>query len=873
MINDSLITEKVELPSKDGRRGSRIPQVRFPLRAKITVPFLILAVGLAISAAYVITQIVFDTIDERYTNQLIESGKLAAEGMVRQEDNLLRSLRLFSYAEGIPEAVEAEDIERIKGLSLGITVNQGDEMVSFLDKDGQLVLSLTHLSGGSVADYEYSTSSEFEYSRVPFIRAVLQERVDELGDKFSGLVDYSEIELFYVAGPIYNNQGEFSGAVLVGKTLDSLLRQIHDETLAQVTVYNSSGLPFGSTFFEPPELEISEAETVLANQDQGSFTRNIGSRRGLNISNIEYEEILGPWEGRGNEDLGLIGVSLPRTFLVRASNATRIQITGLATLMLLFVLLLGVYIASIITRPLRNLAEASKEVADGNLHVQVEPKGHDEVTVLTRSFNTMVSSLNQSKLDLLNAYDRTLEGWSMALELRDQETEGHTRRVAEMTIDLAVLMGFEGDDLVNIRRGALLHDIGKMGIPDKILLKPGKLTPEEWVIMRKHPEFAYELIWPIEYLRPAIPIPHSHHEWWDGTGYPLGLAGEDIPLPARIFAVIDVWDAMSSDRPYRKALPEIEVWEYLVASQGVHFDPRVVEAFFELLAAMTESENRSSESKIVKQLIGPWLSSNQGKLGRGLPFHWGGGEIVLVAILIIGILILGSGMVGKWIDAAGDSGTLPVSLHSLSEADYSVDEITHSVPAIGLEIIRDLLGINYAPEIGGAPEIAVITPGTPTPTPIATSGGFLPFTGTATGEKPGEPTAIDNPRSTATSNPQPTATPTASPIYVAPPTATPTIRPPEATQPQDPTHTQVHSATPGKSATNTAVPTQPPPKATATILPTNTPLPPPTNPPNPTSPPLPASSPTPRPTRSSTLAVTPTANYTPGVTGEPPVAP
>jgi HD-GYP domain-containing protein (c-di-GMP phosphodiesterase class II) len=163
-----------------------------------------------------------------------------------------------------------------------------------------------------------------------------------------------------------------------------------------------------------------------------------------------------------------------------------------------------------------------------------------------------------------------------------------------MTMDLAILMGFEGEDLVNIRRGALLHDIGKMGIPDKILLKPGELTPEEWVIMRKHPEFAYELLWPIEYLRPAIPIPHSHHEWWNGSGYPLGLAGNDIPLPARIFAVIDVWDAMSSDRPYRKALPEKEVCDYLMGSQGSHFDPQVVEAFFDLLADRINLDDKIS---------------------------------------------------------------------------------------------------------------------------------------------------------------------------------------------------------------------------------------------------------------------------------------
>jgi putative nucleotidyltransferase with HDIG domain len=592
MINDSLVPEVVEIPTDGEQVKPQIPRVKFPLRAKITVPFLILAVGLAIGAAYVITQIVFDTIDERFTNQLIESGKLAAEGMVRQEDDLLRSLRLFTYAEGIPEAVEANEVEKLKGLSLGITVNQGDELVSFLGIDGQLILGLTHLQGGTLADYEFSTGSDFDYSRVPFVRSVLDERVDEIGDKFSGLVQYGGQNLFYVAGPLYDDTGELTGAILVGKSIATLLRLIHDETLAQITVYDTNGVPFNSTFFDPTSLDYALAEEILQNQDLGSFTRNISNRRGLNISNIDYEEILGPWEGRGDEDLGLIGVSLPRTFLVRASNATRLQITGLATLMLLLVLILGVYIASIITRPLRNLAEASKQVADGNLQVQVVPKGHDEVTVLTRSFNSMVASLNQSKLDLLNAYDRTLEGWSMALELRDQETEGHTRRVAEMTMDLAVLMGFEGEDLLNIRRGALLHDIGKMGIPDKILLKPGELTAEEWEIMRKHPEFAYELLWPIEYLRPAIPIPHSHHEWWDGSGYPLGLAGKEIPLPARIFAVIDVWDAMSSDRPYRKALPEKEVRDYLVMSQGIHFDPLVVEAFFELL-----NNNKGEETK------------------------------------------------------------------------------------------------------------------------------------------------------------------------------------------------------------------------------------------------------------------------------------
>ena len=182
----------------------------------------------------------------------------------------------------------------------------------------------------------------------------------------------------------------------------------------------------------------------------------------------------------------------------------------------------------------------------------------------------------------------------MALELRDQETEGHTQRVAELTLELAELMGYEAEALLHIRRGALLHDIGKMGIPDSILLKPGALSSEEWEVMHRHPEFAYQLLWPIEYLRPAIPIPYSHHEWWNGEGYPQGLSEEEIPFPARIFAVIDVWDAMRSNRPYRPAIGESEVREYLLVSRGVHFDGQVVDAFFELLHQKGRSGNGSA---------------------------------------------------------------------------------------------------------------------------------------------------------------------------------------------------------------------------------------------------------------------------------------
>jgi len=189
------------------------------------------------------------------------------------------------------------------------------------------------------------------------------------------------------------------------------------------------------------------------------------------------------------------------------------------------------------------------------------------------------------------AYDTTLEGWARALELRDEETEGHSQRVTEMTLRLARAMGISDAELAHVRHGVLLHDIGKMGIPDGILFKPGSLTEEEWEIMRRHPTYAYELLSPIRYLRPALDIPYSHHEKWDGTGYPEGLKGEQIPLAARIFAVVDVWDALRADRPYRPAWSEEEVIEYIREQAGKHFDPQVVEIFLRIIGnEPTESE-------------------------------------------------------------------------------------------------------------------------------------------------------------------------------------------------------------------------------------------------------------------------------------------
>ena len=185
--------------------------------------------------------------------------------------------------------------------------------------------------------------------------------------------------------------------------------------------------------------------------------------------------------------------------------------------------------------------------------------------------------------NLLKAYDTTLWGWAKALELRDKETEDHSRRVTELTVTLARAMGLQGKELTHIRRGAILHDIGKMGIPDEILRKRGKLTIAERKIVERHPNYSYELLSPIPFLEKALDIPYCHHEHWDGSGYPRGLKGEEIPLAARIFSIIDVWDALLSDRSYSKAWPKESAIGYLKEQTGKYFDPKIVSVFLDLV--------------------------------------------------------------------------------------------------------------------------------------------------------------------------------------------------------------------------------------------------------------------------------------------------
>lgn len=564
-----------------------MPRVRVPIRIKITIPYLVLSIILAVAAAYLITQLVVENVEERFTKQLFEAGKISSELMVGHEVQLLETQRLLANAEGVPSAILANDPNALRSLTLGIIANDQQEAVEFFDPNGNHILSVRHRQGGNPEDYQVSTGMQTIFSGFEIVGNVLDRRSDTRGDKFADFIRTDVGDFLYVSGPVYDPDGNLAGAVLVGKSLQSLAADLRVKTFAQISLYDQSGQVLYSTLPFPHDLTPQEAEQTVSYKDVSSTKRELSSQRNFDASNISYAEILGSWEVRGDHQLGVLGVALSQNAVVQASQSSRWRIFLLVATANFLIILVGINLANTITRPLLRLVQASVKVTEGDLDVKVPPQSNDEISVLTESFNAMVASLNRSQKELIKSYDETLEGWAKALELRDKETEGHSERVTQLTVRLAEAVGIEGEALVNIRRGALLHDIGKMGTPDAILHKPGPLDEEERRIIQKHPQDAYDMLKQIDYLRVALEIPYCHHEKWDGTGYPRGLRGEEIPISARVFAIVDVWDALTNDRPYRKALPRDEVIAFLKSQSGSHFDPKVVDVFIPLLTVVT----------------------------------------------------------------------------------------------------------------------------------------------------------------------------------------------------------------------------------------------------------------------------------------------
>lgn len=375
-----------------------LPPVKIPIRLKLTLPFAILALLFAAAALYLGSRFILESFRERFTNQLVDSGTLATDWMVQEENRLLDTLRLLANTEGVAEAIQAQDAARLRAISLPLATNYQEEALEFIDINGLSVLSLRHRPGGKIEDYD-SIQADTVQSGWGFVQQVLNQQIDPLGDKYAGLVEAPWGSYVYVAGPVYLNE-QFVGVVLVGKSTDTIARQMRQDTLAQITLYDISGLPLASTVLVPEEIHPLSAQSmaeILTKQDQESFIRD------LTIASASYSEILAPWEARSGQDLGALGVSLTQNFLVRPSTITRFQAFFVVAFAFLGVIILGAYLANQVTTPLSQVVAASTQVAQGNLEVKVPPQGNDEVAVLAHAFNYMVSGLQEGSIyrDLL----------------------------------------------------------------------------------------------------------------------------------------------------------------------------------------------------------------------------------------------------------------------------------------------------------------------------------------------------------------------------------------------------------------------------------------------------------------------------------------
>lgn len=550
---------------------NKFPFNRLSIRLKLTLPYVLLSLLIGLGGGVIVTQLMLDSVEARFEKQLTETRKLAAELMVQEEDRLLETLRLLSYTEGMAVAIEQRDRDAILRLVYPIAFNAGEDVVLVLDEQGTVLAAMLRVKDSS--EYEFSEISE-KLDTLPFVARLIRQEIDEAGDKYSGVSDKKWGTYFFVSGSVKNQDDEAVGVILVGRSLKRIVDEINEETLGRATLYDPEFNPIISSLPKLPSApENITAEAILNSKAEGSFFRD------MDVGHIAYREVLGAWEMRTHESIGILGTALPKDFIVQTSRITRWNVALEILLAITTSLLLGVSLARAITRPILKLKDAASEISRGNLAITVDLDGNDEVAVLAKSFNEMTRNLRRSEKNLIQAYDKTIEGWVKALELRDRETLGHTLRAANMTLELARLMGVEEKDLQNIWRGVLLHDIGKMGIPDSILLKEGPLDYWERKIMERHPVLAREMLKQIEFLHPCMDIPTYHHEKWDGTGYPDGLAGEDIPITARLFAVVDVWDALTSHRPYRQSWSEEETLKHIKEQSGKHFDPKVVATF------------------------------------------------------------------------------------------------------------------------------------------------------------------------------------------------------------------------------------------------------------------------------------------------------
>jgi putative nucleotidyltransferase with HDIG domain len=528
---------------------------RRPLRQQIIAPFLLLLVFVAVVGVAALTYQATSSGMAGFDQSLVRASVQVNDRLATLEAGRLNDLRALAATPWLATAVAAGDRQRLMELFAADMAPVRDSRVVIRILDGQ---------GRRLVSVPEETSST-AYVGAPAIKQVLSGASDGRGDKYLARLREGSAEVVYWSAPIRDPHGLVVGALLLGQSVDDIAAQIRPAESGRLFFYDADGQPLAGSL------------PTLSNDVRRSITADHLMRVTVSASAHTYAVAVTEWRMRG-ERFGYLGVGLPADGVV--DNVFRLRIILLLVFLgtALLVLVAGGLLARRISQPLERLVSSMSSLAAGNPHHRDTARHGDEIGYLTSSFKEMTASLQEKTEALAATSFASIEALARAIDARDPYTYGHSARVARLSFEIALEMGLPPDQLTALSRAALLHDIGKIGVEDRVLRKPGPLTKRETEAMREHPVIGYEMLRGLHFLESSLDGIRHHHEHWDGAGYPDGVKGEAIPLAVRILTIADALDALTSDRPYRAAMSFADAVARLEAGAGKQFDPTVVRA-------------------------------------------------------------------------------------------------------------------------------------------------------------------------------------------------------------------------------------------------------------------------------------------------------
>jgi len=538
------------------------------LRRRIVLPFVVLVVFVGVVGIAVVSGQVGGAAEGTLDNSLVRSSLRTNDRLAGVENDRLQQLRAAADTAGVDSALARNDAAALQRLLGPIVGNAQPEqlVMRVLKLTGTQVIGLRR--NGAVVE---TFSDGATYGSQAAVQHALRGYRDALGDKYVFLAAEVSPPVLYWVAPIWTESQPQAvvGAVLLGQSLAELTESVRGGTTIDVAFYRSTGQLLTASLAGMPTLSADVRQQV---------SRDTPVRLSMQQGDHTYRLLVNDWTMRGSP-LGYMGTAIPADDLSGSLLAIRLVLVVLFGAIALGTMVIGMALADRITKPIDQLIASMKVVSAGDYSRRVQVESPEEIAYLATTFNDMSAALQAQIREREEAYFRNLEALARAIDARDPYTFEHSARVAAISQELAEAMGLPATDLVTLRRGGLLHDIGKIGVPDRILGKTSPLTDEEWASIRRHPVIGFEMLKDVPFLQPSLDPVRHHHERWDGEGYPDRLKGPSISPLARIVTVADAFDAMTSDRPYRKGFSFEFAAKTIVSEAGRQFDPAVVEVF------------------------------------------------------------------------------------------------------------------------------------------------------------------------------------------------------------------------------------------------------------------------------------------------------